>query len=141
MIEKFRQCCCLHIRSGSPSNPHPYLSPGSKRPLQLVVLWAAAQDAALLGFGSLVLSAHAVGHHRAGVGALAEHASLPQPAAATLGALPAEDTMRRRGETQVVREAYKWISLCYFFNLAWDPQRLDLKSTLHFFGMTSKQPK
>jgi len=67
-----------------------YLSPGSGHPLQPLVLWAAPQDTGLLGFGPVVLSAHAVGHHRR-LGpqnaAAAKHAPLPQSAAAGLGAL------------------------------------------------------
>lgn len=64
-----------------------YLPPGTGKPLQPFVLRAAPQDAGLLGFGLVVLSAHAVRHHHRcdpGVGAAAEHASLPQPSAAGL---------------------------------------------------------
>lgn len=64
-----------------------YLSPGGGEPLQPVVAGAAPQDAGLLGFGSVVLPTHAVRNHHGrhpGVGAAAEHAPLPQPAAAAL---------------------------------------------------------
>lgn len=64
-----------------------YLSPGSGKPLQPFVLRAAPQDAGLLGFGFVVLSAHAVRHHHRcdpGVGAAAKHTSLPQSPATGL---------------------------------------------------------
>lgn len=63
-----------------------YLSPRSGKPLQPFVLGAAPQDAGLMGFGFVVLSAHAVGHHRCDprVGAAAKHASLPQSPATGL---------------------------------------------------------
>lgn len=67
-----------------------YLSPGRWNPLQPLVLGAAPQDTSLLGFGFVVLSAHAVGHnHRFGprISATAEHAPLPQATATSLGAL------------------------------------------------------
>lgn len=57
-----------------------YLSPRRQDPLQSLVLWAAPQDTHLLGFGFVVLPAHAVGHdHSSGprISAAAEDAPLP----------------------------------------------------------------
>lgn len=67
-----------------------YLSPGSGKPLEPLILGAAPQDAGLLGFGFVVLSAHAVGHHHRfgpGVSAAAKHAPLPESTATALGTL------------------------------------------------------
>lgn len=67
-----------------------YLSPRRQDPLQPLVLGAAPQDTRLLGFGFVVLPAHAVGHDHGsgpGISAAAEDASLPQATAAGLGAL------------------------------------------------------
>lgn len=67
-----------------------YLSPGCGDPLQLLVPGAAPQDTCLLGFRSVVLPAHAVGHHhRFGprISAATEHTPLPQATAAGFGAL------------------------------------------------------
>lgn len=67
-----------------------YLSPRRQDPLQPLVLGAAPQDTRLLGFGFVVLPAHAVGHDHGsgpGISAAAEDAALPQATAASLGAL------------------------------------------------------
>lgn len=67
-----------------------YLSPRRQDPLQPLILGAAPQDTRLLGFGFVVLPAHAVGHHHGsgpGISAAAEDAPLPQATAAGLGAL------------------------------------------------------
>lgn len=64
-----------------------YLSPRGGKPLQPFVPRAAPQDAGLLGFGFVVLSAHAVRHHHRcdpGVGAAAKHTPLPQSPATGL---------------------------------------------------------
>ena len=77
----------------------PYLTPRGQNPLQPFVLRAAPQDAGLLGFGLVVLSAHAVRHHHCfgpGISAAAKDASLPQSAATGFGALPV-DKDRRKG--------------------------------------------
>lgn len=75
--------------------------------MQPLVLRAAPQDAGLLGFGPVVLSAHAVGHHHRlgpGISAAAERAALPQAAAAGLGALWTDTrTSRRRRTSGVMR--------------------------------------
>ncbi len=78
-----------------------YLSPGSGDPLQPFVLGAAPQDAGLLGFGFVMLSAHAVGHHdRFGsrISAAAKHAPLPQTSATGLGALQVDKETRKEGK-------------------------------------------
>ena len=83
-------CHFYHYRSRSFTSLFPYLSPLSGVPLQPFVLGAAPQDAGLLGFGFVVLSAHAVGHHHRlgpGIGAAAKHAPLPQSTTTGLGAL------------------------------------------------------
>lgn len=67
-----------------------YLSPWRRDPLQPLILGAAPQDTRLLGFGFVVLPAHAVGHHHGsgpGISAAAEDTPLPQATAAGLGAL------------------------------------------------------
>lgn len=80
-----------------------YLSPRRQDPLQPLVLGAAPQDTRLLGFGFVVLPAHAVGHHHGsgpGISAAAEDAPLPQATAAGLGALRADGQGKGRGEGQ-----------------------------------------
>lgn len=85
----------------------PYLSPGSGNPLQPFVLGAAPQDTGLLGFGFVVLSAHAVGHHhRVGprISAAAKHAPLPQSTATGLGALRVDKEGSKRNGTKVKKD-------------------------------------
>lgn len=78
-----------------------YLSPRRQDPLQPLVLGAAPQDTRLLGFGFVVLPAHAVGHHHGsgpGISAAAEDAPLPQATAAGLGALRADGQGKGAGQ-------------------------------------------
>lgn len=82
---KFYQFCSSSFMSLSS-----YLSPGSRDPLKPFIFGATPQDTGLLGFRSVVLSAHAVGHHhRFGprISAAAKYTPLPQPTATCLRAL------------------------------------------------------
>lgn len=83
-----------------------YLSPGGGKPLQPFVLGAAPQDAGLLGFGFVVLSAHAVRHHHRcdpGVGAAAKHTPLPQSSAAGLRALKTDSKIIHEQKKNLIK--------------------------------------
>lgn len=86
-----------------------HLSPWSGKPLQPFVLRAAPQDAGLLGFGSVVLSAHAVRHHHRcgpGVGAAAKNTSLPQSPATGLRALKVDSREENKNDHKIKKNLY-----------------------------------
>lgn len=102
-----------------------YLAPRSGDPLQTFIFGTTLQDTGLLGFGSELLSTHAIRQNHCTsprVRAMADHAAFPQSAATGLGAL-----WRRRDEKVIIYQYYDWIKCVFTW---WNQWRKTLVSNV-----------